>query len=156
MKPPAPDTAMTRLLSAALPTALAALGVLGGGCALAKEARLGLEESVQPRYVERISSEVGGPVEIHCGIGEACVEVKVVHVQRDLEGGVEVTLQNRTENAVAVQLAFEGFDDKRRRTDKSGFHDVVLGPRGQQVLALATAVESDDVLVVHLRPRVGA
>ena len=148
---------MTRLLSAASLTALAAIGgVFGGGCALAKEARLGFEESAQPRYVERIASEVGGPVEIHCGIGEACVEVKVVHVQRDLEGGVEVTLQNRTEDAVAIQLAFEGFDEKRRRTDKSGFHDVVLGPRGQQVFALATAVESDDVLVVHLRPRVGA
>lgn len=123
---------------------------------MTKEARLSFEEGIQPRYVERISSEVGGPVEIHCGIGEACVEVKVVHVQRDLDGGVEVTLQNRTESAVAVQLAFEGFDAKHRRTDMSGFHDVVLAPRAQQVLALATAAESDDLLVVHLRPRVGA
>jgi hypothetical protein len=144
---------MTRLLTASL---LVALAALGGGCAMAKEVRLGLEEVVQPQYVERITSEVGGPVEIHCGIGEACVEVQVVHVQRDLEGGVEVTLQNRTESAVAVQLALEGQDGKRRRTDKSGFHDVVLAPRGQQVLALATAVDTDDVLILHLRRRAGA
>ena len=61
--------------------ALAAL-FIGTGCAAAKEARLGVEETLQPRYVERITSQVGGPVEIHCGMGEACVEVKVVHVQR--------------------------------------------------------------------------
>jgi hypothetical protein len=111
---------------------------------------------VQPRFVERITSEVGGPVEIHCGIGEACVEVKVVHVQRDRDGGVEVTLQNRTEDAVAVQLSLEGMDSKKRRTDRTGFHDVVLAPRGEQVLALSTAAADDDVLILHLRPRAGA
>ena len=130
--------------------------VAASGCAATKELRLASEEAVQPRFVERITSEAGGPVEIHCGIGEACVEVKVVHVQRDLDGGVEVTLQNRTEAAVAVQLAIEGKDSRQRRTDRTGFHDVILAPRGEQVLALSTHAADDDVLILHLRPRAGA
>lgn len=135
--------------------ALAAL-FIGTGCAAAKEARLGVEETLQPRYVERITSEVGGPVEIHCGVSEACVEVKVVHVQRATDGGVEVTLQNRTESAVAVQVSLEGMDARHRRTDRTGFHDVVLAPRGEQVLALSTLAADDDVLILTLRSRAGA
>lgn len=146
---------MRRLTLSSLAALLLATAV-SGGCAATKELRLSAEEAVQPRYVERITSERGGPVEIHCGISEACVEVKVVHVQRDRDGGVEVTLQNRTESPVAVQLSLEGMDTRQRRTDRSGFHDVVLAPRGEQVLALSTLAKDDDVLILHLRPRAGA
>ncbi len=122
-------------------------------CAAMKDARLGAEEGVQPRIVERISSSYGGPIEIRCGTGEVCQEVRVVHVERSVDGAVAVTLMNRTEEHVAVQLAIEGFDKRERRTDRTGFHDVILAPRGEQLLALDTHANIDDVLVVHVRAR---
>lgn len=137
-----------------LPAVVAALiaGVVSG-CALTSEARLGVVEAIQPRLVERITNEVGGPIELRCGIGEACAEVKVVHVQRDVGGGVEVTLMNRTGEALAVQISLEGRDEQQRRTDRTSFHDVVLAPRGEEVLELATNAATADTLIVHLRPR---
>ena len=126
-------------------------------CVGLKEARLASEEVVEARVAERIVGVDGGAVEVRCGSGEVCAEVKVVHVQRSKDGGpVAVTLMNRTEEGVAVQLALEAFDGKGRRTDKTGFHDVVLAPRGEQVLELTSDVDVDDTLVVHLRARAQA
>ena len=137
-----------------LPAVVAALivGVVSG-CALTSEARLGVEEAIQPRLVERITNEVGGPIELRCGIGELCAEVKVVHVQRGVDGGVEVQLMNRTGEALAVQVSLEGRDEQQRRTDRTSFHDVILAPRGEEVLELATNAATADTLIVHLRPR---
>ena len=142
-----------RLLLPAVGTALLVIAGVVSGCALTSEARLGVEEAIQPRLVERITNEVGGPIELRCGIGEACAEVKVVHVQRGVDGGVEVTLMNRTGEALAVQVSLEGRDEQQRRTDRTSFHDVVLAPRGEEVLELATNAATADTLIVHLRPR---
>ncbi|MDP2340680.1 MAG: hypothetical protein Q8O67_06970 [Deltaproteobacteria bacterium] len=134
--------------------ALCAALLLSSSCAGLKHAQLSLAEGAQPRVVERITTAGAGPVEVRCGVGEICVEVKVVHVQRTAGGGpVAVTLQNRTEDAVAVQVALEFFDDGGRRSDRSVFHDVVLAPRGEQVLELFSDVDVDDTLVLHLRSR---
>lgn len=142
-------------LSLVLLGALGAFGSLNAtGCVAAKAARLGAEEAIQPRFVERISTAGAGPVEIRCGVGELCEEIRVVHVQRDVDGGVDVTLMNRTGDNVAVQLQFEGFDAQQRRKDRSTFHDVVLAPRGEQVLHLDLEVPVNDTLVLHLRSRV--
>lgn len=123
-------------------------------CVGLKEMRLGSEEVVQARVVERISSVDAGAVEVRCGTGEVCAEVKVIHVQREKGGGpVAVTLQNRTEADVAVQIALESFDEGGRRTDRSSFHDVILAPRGEQVLELVSDVDVNDTLIVHLRAR---
>ena len=123
-------------------------------CVGLKEAQLGAEEVVQARVVERISSVDAGTVEVRCGVGEVCAEVKVIHVQRTKGGGpVAITLQNRTEADVAVQLALESFDDDGRRSDRSTFHDVLLAPRGEQVLELFSDVDIKDTLILHLRAR---
>jgi hypothetical protein len=123
-------------------------------CASWKDAQLTGGEGVQPRTVERITTAGAGAVEVRCGVGEVCVEVKVIHVQRTAGGGpVAVTLQNRTEASVAVQVALEFFDDAGRRSDRSVFHDVVLAPRGEHVLELVSDVDVDDLLVLHLRSR---
>lgn len=115
------------------------------------------EEVVEARVVERIAGVDGGSVEVRCGTGEVCAEVKVIHVQRSRSPGgggpVAVTLQNRTQDDVAVQIALESFDGGGRRTDRSSFHDVILAPRGEQVLELVSDVDVDDTLVVHLRAR---
>ena len=124
-------------------------------CAAVKDAQMSAEESVQPRVAERITSIGSGPVEIRCGTGELCSEISVVHVQRGKDGAIDVTLLNRTEEEVAVQLAVESFDDHARRTDQSGFHDVVLAPRGEGAFALVTDAAPGDTVVVHLRPRRG-
>jgi len=143
-----------RPLSLMAAVCVAALPNLTSSCVAAKEARLGAEELVQPRVVERISAYGGGgPVEIRCGTGEVCSEVRVVHVERDRAGGVSVTLENRTEAHVAVQLAIEGFDGAKRRTDRTGFHDVIIAPRGDSVIDLDTAAAVDDMLVLHVRAR---
>jgi hypothetical protein len=144
---------LDNLLAAACTAVLAGTAVIGSGCAVTKEARLGVEEAVQPRLVERITNEVGGPVELRCGIGEVCAEVKVIHVQRDVDGGVALTLMNRTGEALAVQVSLEGRDGQQRRTDRTGFHDVILAPRGEEVLDLTTTAATEDTLIVHLRPR---
>jgi hypothetical protein len=131
------------------------IAALSSSCAALKDAKLSAEETVQPRVVERIATIGSGPVEIRCGTGEVCSEVDVVHVQRNKDGAVDVTLMNRTEEEIAVQLSVEVFDGHARRTDKTGFHDVILAPRGEGVLALVTAAAPNDTLVVHLRPRRG-
>lgn len=126
---------------------------LSVSCVGLKEAQLGGAEVVQARVVERISTRDGGDVEVRCGVGEVCAEVKLIHVQRSPHGPVALTLQNRTEEDIAVQVALESFDGDERRTDRSTFHDVILAPRGEQVLELVTAAATDDLLVVHLRAR---
>ena len=141
---------MSRLVAA---VSLLALSL--SSCVGLKEAQLAAGEGVQSRTVERITTAHAGAVEVRCGAGEVCAEVKVVHVQRTQGGGpVAVTLQNRTEAAVAVQVALEFFDDAGRRSDRSTFHDVVLAPREEQVLELFSAVDVGDLLVLHLRSRV--
>ena len=145
--------APANLLAAACTSALLALALFGGGCAAAKEVRLGVEETLQPRVVERITSANSGPVEIRCGVAELCAEVRVLHVQRHIDGGVEVTLQNRTEDAIAIQVRVEGEDSQHRRVDRSGFHDVVIAPRGEEVFALSTITNTADTLILHLRAR---
>ncbi len=135
---------------------IASLAGLGGaGCAALKDARLSAEEAIQPRVVERIATVGSGPVEVRCGSGELCSEVKIVHVQRRPDGAVDVTIENRTEEPVAVQVAFEAFDHDDRRVDRTNPYDVVLAPRGQDVLAAFTGAALDDTLVLHLRPRRG-
>ncbi|HEY1099008.1 MAG TPA: hypothetical protein VGF99_08765 [Myxococcota bacterium] len=128
--------------------------VVGSGCMATKAARLGAEEAVQPRVVERISTGNAGPVEIRCGIGELCEEINVVHVQRDVDGGVEVTLRNRTQEHVAVQVGLDGYDESQRRSDRTGFHEVILAPRGDGVLHLDSLADIKDTIVLNLRPRV--
>lgn len=134
------------------------VSVSSTSCVALKELRMGSEEVVEARVVERIAGVEGGAVEVRCGTGEVCAEVKVIHVQRtrsDQGGGgpVAVTLQNRTQEGVAVQVALESFDRGGRRTDRSSFHDVILAPRGEQVLELVSDVDVDDTLIVHLRAR---
>jgi hypothetical protein len=133
--------------------AVAAVVAGASSCAALKEARLGFEETVQPRVVERITSLGSGPIEVRCGLGELCSEIKIIHVERSKDGPVDVTLVNRTEEPVAVQLALEGFDARQHRTDRTGYHDVILAPRDEGVLELVTSASIDDTLVVHLRPR---
>ncbi len=143
---------MKTLASASLLLALSSS--LSSSCVGLKEGRLAGEEVVQARVVERITSVGAGVVEVRCGVGEVCAEVKVVHVQRTRGGGpVSVTLMNRTEADVAVQVALEFFDEASRRTDRSTFHDVILAPRGEQVLELFSDVDVDDTLILHLRAR---
>jgi hypothetical protein len=131
---------------------LAALTVTAS-CVATKQAQLGLAEAAQPVLVERISGEDSGPIEIRCGIGEVCAEVRISHVQRAADGAISVTIENQTEDHLAVQLALEGFDGHKRRTDRTGFHDVVLAPRGDSVLEVTTAAALSDTLVVHVRAR---
>ena len=141
-----------------LRTALVSLSLLAlassSACVGLKEARLATEEGIEARVVERITSDDAGTVEVRCGLGEVCAEVKVIHVQRTKGGGpVAITLQNRTEEDVAVQVAMESFDDDGRRSDRSTFHDVLLAPRGEQVLELVSEVDIADTLILHLRAR---
>jgi hypothetical protein len=143
---------------------LPATSLLGGsGCSavpLAREATLAVEEGVAPRARTRATSDDGARVEVRCGLGDLCAAVQVVHVQRqrspadvDADGAVQVTLQNRTLDHVAVQLALEVFDDERRAADRTGFHDVILAPRNEGTVTLVVTGAPDDALIVHLRPR---
>lgn len=131
------------------------LGAVGASCAPLKDVQRSAEAIVQAPVVERIATLHGGSVEIRCGIGELCSEVRVVHVERSADGAVDLTLENRTEDPVAVQLAVEAFDDQHHRVDRTGAFDVVLAPRGQDVLAVVTGAVLTDTLVVHVRARRG-
>lgn len=115
-------------------------------CAVSKQARLGLEHAIDPPFVQEYS---WGRVE--CGEGQVCQEVVVERV--DVQGDpVEITLQNRTLESVAVQVQLETFKDGRR-TDRTGFHDVALAPRQESVLTLWQELEEGELLVVKLRSR---
>ena len=122
------------------------LAVAVQGCAVAKEARLSLENAVDPPFVQEFA---WGRVE--CGEGQVCQEVVVERV--DVHGDpVEITLQNRTLEAVAVQVQLETFKNGVR-TDRTGFHDVALAPREESVLTLWQTLEDGEQLVVKLRAR---
>jgi hypothetical protein len=116
------------------------------GCAVAKEARLVTENALDPPFVQEFA---WGRVE--CGHGQVCQEVSVERV--DVHGDpVEITLQNRTLESVAVQVQLETFKDGVR-TDRTGFHDVALAPREESVLTLWQQLEAGERLVVKLRSR---
>jgi hypothetical protein len=132
-----------------------AIALVSSSCAAWKSVQLTAAETVQPRVTSRITALGRGPVEVVCGTGELCAEVEVIHVQRNDAGTVDVTLRNRSGEHVALQLSLEAFDDDAHRTDKTGFHDVILAPRGEDVLSVATATSTKDTLVVHLRARRG-
>jgi hypothetical protein len=124
----------------------ALLALAAQGCAVAKEARLSLENAVDPPFVQEFS---WGRVE--CGEGQVCQEVVVERV--DVHGDpVEITLQNRTLEAVAVQVQLETFKNGVR-TDRTGYHDVALAPREESVLTLWQQLEEGEQLVVKLRAR---
>lgn len=111
-----------------------------------KEARLSTENVADPTLVQEYA---WGRVE--CGEGQVCQEVFVERV--DVQGDpVEITLQNRTLENVAVQVQLETFKDGVR-TDRTGFHDVALAPRGDTVLTLWQELEEGEQLVVKLRSR---
>jgi hypothetical protein len=160
-----------RLLLALLSSSVIAAA---GGCAvvpLTREASLTVEEAASPRSHRTVLADgapaggTAGHVEVRCGFADLCAEVQVTHVDRQRSadadgdsgdgggGSVDVTLLNRTAGPVAVQVALETFDARRRRTDRTGFHDVVLAPRDDGVVTLVTTADSDDVLVIHVRPR---
>lgn len=120
--------------------------VASSSCAVAKEARLAAENAVDPAFVQEFS---WGRVE--CGEGQVCQEVVVERV--DVQGDpVEVTLQNRTLESVAVQVQLETFKDGVR-TDRTGFHDVALAPRQESVVTLWQELEAGELLIVKLRAR---
>ena len=119
---------------------------LASSCAVAKEARLSAENAVDPPFVQHFP---WGRVE--CGEGQVCQEVVVERV--DVQGDpVEITLQNRTLQSVAVQVQLETFKNGRR-TDRTGFHDVALAPRQESVLTLWQDLEEGEQLVIKLRAR---
>jgi hypothetical protein len=163
------EVAMRRLL---LPLLSSSLFAAAGGCAvvpLTRDASLAVEDAASPRSHTTVAPADGsvargtaGNVEVRCGFADLCAEVHVTHVDRqrradgdgdDGGGSVDVTLLNRTADPVAVQVALETFDARRRRTDRTGFHDVVLAPRDDGVVTLVTTADGDDVLVIHVRPR---
>ncbi len=145
-----------RLVVSALVASVLAL-LVTSSCAAVKDAQLSAAEAVQPRAAERVAVAGAGDVEVRCGLGELCAEVHVVHVQRGdaADEAVDVTVQNRTEEPVAVQVAVEAYDRRARRTDRTGFFDVVLAPRGESVVSVVTHATPTDTLVLHLRPRRG-
>lgn len=131
-----------KLVIVSLAVILSALGC----SSVAKEARLVTENFDDPPFVQEYS---WGRVE--CGHGQVCQEVVVERV--DVQGfPVEVTLSNRTLESVAVQVQLETFKNGRR-TDRTGFHDVALPPRGESVLTLPQDLEPGEQLVVKLRAR---
>ena len=137
---------------AAVRTLLPCVALLGGlaatqGCVAAREATL-------------VAENVGdGPVvkeypwgRVECGRGAVCSEVSVSRV--DVHSGpVAVTLENRTLNDVAVQVALETFDTSGGRTDLTNYQDLALAPRSKSVLTLWQELDRDEKLVIHLRPR---
>jgi hypothetical protein len=131
-----------RLIMKSLVSLAIALAAITSGCAVAKEARLATEHALVQEFA-------WGRVE--CGHGQVCQEVTVERV--DVHGDpVEITLQNRTLEAVAVQVQLETFKDGIR-TDRTGFHDVALAPREESVLTLWQTLEDGEQLVVKLRSR---
>lgn len=123
-----------------------AIACAAQGCAVAKEARLATEHALDPAFVQEFA---WGRVE--CGHGQVCQEVTVERV--DVHGDpVEITLQNRTLEAVAVQVQLETFKNGVR-TDRTGFHDVALAPREESVLTLWQTLDDGEQLVVKLRAR---
>lgn len=133
------------LRSLPLTITVAALA-LTSACAVTKEARLSAENAIDPPFVQQYP---WGRVE--CGEGQVCQEVVVERV--DVQGDpVEITLQNRTLESVAVQVQLETFKDGRR-TDRTGFHDVALAPREESVLTLWQTLEEGELLVIKLRAR---
>ena len=138
---------MTALPSPALLLCAAmCAAAVASGCGVAKEARLSAEHALDPPLVQEYA---WGRVE--CGEGQICQEVFVERV--DVQGDpVEITLQNRTLEHVAVQVQLETCKDGRR-TDRTGFHDVAIAPRQDSVLTLWQTLEDGEQLVIKLRAR---
>ncbi len=136
-----------KALVALAAVAAALLAAAGTGCVVAKDARIAAENALDPKTVQEYP---WGRVE--CGEGQICSEVGVARV--DVHGGpIEVTLENHTLEAVAVQVQLETFSAAGARTDRSGFHDVALAPRQQSVLTLWQDVDDGEKLVIRLRAR---
>jgi hypothetical protein len=124
---------------------------LVGACAPLRDAQMSAGEAIDARTS---SAQPWGRVE--CGHGQICSEVRVarVDVHRSTEdGSVEVTLENRALEDVAVQIQLEVLDDQGRRVDRTGFHDVALAARQQSVLVLWQRIDEDDELVIRMRSR---
>lgn len=132
-------------------TLILAAFVALGGCAQMRDAQMGAGEAIDGRTS---SQHAWGRVE--CGHGQICSEVRVarVDVHRSHEdGSVEVTLENRALEDVAVQVQLEVLDEKGRRVDRSGFHDVALAARQQSVIVLWQRIDEDAELVIRMRSR---
>lgn len=135
-----------------LPLALVFSASIGlASCAALKDAQMGAGEVADGPVSER---HAWGRVE--CGHGQVCAEVKVARLdvhRAAPDGSVEITLESRALEDVAVQVQLEVFDHAGRRVDRSGFHDVALAARQQSVLTLWQGVRDGDELVVRLRAR---
>ena len=127
--------------------ALAAGLVSMQACVAAREATVVAENVVDGPVVKEYP---WGRVE--CGRGAVCSEVSISRV--DVHSGpVAVTLENRTLNDVAVQVALETFDTSGGHTDLTSYQDLALAPRSKSVLTLWQELDRDEKLVIHLRPR---
>src|SRR5688500_18570570 len=120
------------------------------GCAAATDAQMGLENAIDGSTTRDFA---WGRIE--CGQGQVCSEVEVTRV--DVRGGpVHITLRNRTQEDIAIQVGLETFAgsiEEGARTDSTGFHDVALAPRQQSVLTMWQELDRDQKLVIHLRAR---
>jgi hypothetical protein len=130
---------------------LAAALAGASGCAAGKELQMSLGEAADGPSREE---HPWGRVE--CGHGQVCSEVKVarVDVHRQEPGGpVEITLENRALDDVALQVQLEVLDKDGHRMDRSGFHDVAIAARQQSVVTLWQELNDGDRLVIRLRER---
>ena len=120
------------------------------GCAQARYARTSIEQAVDNPVTQ--SFEWG---EVHCPRGTVCAEIEVLRVdieQRD-GGRIEVTLHNRTGDAVAAQIAIEILDASGARLDMTNYEDVPLEPRQETVWDMPGVYQSGAKVRLLLRQR---
>ena len=136
-------------MKAALLSVACVTAIVSSSCVAAKAAQMGAENAIDPK----VSDEYWwGRVE--CGEGQVCEEVAVARV--DMKGDpVEITLENRTVDSVAVQVQVETFNARDERVDRTNFQDVALAPRSQQVVTMWRDIDDEhgDKIVVRMRAR---
>ncbi len=100
------------------------------GCAQTRSAQTGLGQSID--NATTVTFDWG---EVYCGKGVVCSEVEVRRVDIESRDGgkVEVTLHNRTNSQVAVQIALEILAANGSRLDSTQYYDVPIQPRVEKV-----------------------
>lgn len=123
----------------------------------------GLAGCAQLRYGSTsIGQAIDNPVtiagdfgEVYCGQGTVCAEVEVLRVDfvNEDRSRVEVTLHNRTNQKVGVQIALEILAANGSRLDKTTFQDVALSPRQETVWEMPGIYRKGAKIRVSLRTR---
>ena len=115
------------------------------------------------RYAQtNISQAIEKPVslkfpwgEVYCGRGTVCAEIEVLRVdaeQRD-GGRIDVTLNNRTKQAIAGQIALLVLANNGSKIDETSYENFSLTPRAQTIWSMPGIYRQGAKIKIMLRAR---